>query len=364
LARALLVNLEAYAEILTLLRPFFPNGWGMLPSGVAVGAASYLANEAALSLDYTDEPREALAAYGAGLLADLETADWRSVSTKLRNLSNNLWNQKRLGKARQVVLLFADLAILTDTDDQIFISRLWRFLDLSRFGQWADAEAMWLLLDSMGRPQNRAIYRPGDAECYYAWSLFLKGDLKVEHLAAAERLAIEGKNRLTMRFLHGLRGEWRIERGEWELAAESLHEAVHMARGAGTVDVVAETYLTVAKLHLGQLTDPRGEAQRLAEADHVDDLALAELWLAIGDRERAEKHAVAAYEWAWADGEPYVRRYDLDKSATLLKQLGAEITKLPPYDAAKDEKLPWEDKVVAAIEKLRAEKEAEANNKE
>ncbi|MCH7849905.1 MAG: hypothetical protein IIB53_16275, partial [Planctomycetes bacterium] len=35
-----------------------------------------------------------------------------------------------------------------------------------------------------------------------------------------------------------------------------------------------------------------------------------------------------------------------------------EIPDLPPYDPAKDEKLPWEDGVAAAIEKLRAEVEA------
>ena len=35
----------------------------------------------------------------------------------------------------------------------------------------------------------------------------------------------------------------------------------------------------------------------------------------------------------------------------------------PPYDPAKDEKLPWEDEVAAAIEKLRTEKEAKKRKK-
>ena len=50
---------------------------------------------------------------------------------------------------------------------------------------------------------------------------------------------------------------------------------------------------------------------------------------------------------------------DLNKARALLEQLGAEIPNLPPYDPAKDEKLPWEDEVAAAIEKLRAEKSEE-----
>jgi hypothetical protein len=88
------------------------------------------------------------------------------------------------------------------------------------------------------------------------------------------------------------------------------------------------------------------------------------LWLAIGDREQATQHALAAYKWAWADGEPYVHRYGLDKARALLEKLGAEIPDLPPYDPAKDEKLPWEDEVAAALEKLRAEKEAKDRKKD
>ncbi len=60
-----------------------------------------------------------------------------------------------------------------------------------------------------------------------------------------------------------------------------------------------------------------------------------------------------------ADDEPYVHRYELDKATALLKELGAQIPDLLPYDPATYEKFPWKDKVVAAIDKLRAENEAE-----
>jgi hypothetical protein len=99
--------------------------------------------------------------------------------------------------------------------------------------------------------------------------------------------------------------------------------------------------------------------EQFAKAEKLPHDVLAELWLAIGDREQAKKHALAAYKWAWADGEPYVHRYYLNKARALLEQLGAEIPELPPYDPDKDEKLPWENEVAAAMERLRAEKEAE-----
>jgi hypothetical protein len=82
------------------------------------------------------------------------------------------------------------------------------------------------------------------------------------------------------------------------------------------------------------------------------------LWLALGDIEQAKHHALAAYTWAGADGEPYVRRYELTNTTELLQQMNVSIPTLPPYDPAKDEPFPWEADVRAAIEKLRAEKEA------
>ena len=53
----------------------------------------------------------------------------------------------------------------------------------------------------------------------------------------------------------------------------------------------------------------------------------------------------------------------MNKARGLPEQLDVAIPDLPDYDPAKDEKLPWEDEVVAAIEKLRAEKEAEKAKK-
>lgn len=91
---------------------------------------------------------------------------------------------------------------------------------------------------------------------------------------------------------------------------------------------------------------------------------LAQLWLALGDPAQAKHHALAAYKWARADGEPYVRRYELTKTTELLQKMNVPVPKLPRYDPAKAEKLPWEDEVRAAIEKLRAKKKAKKGKAE
>jgi hypothetical protein len=364
LARALLFNLEAHAEILSLLKPFFPQGWAVLPNAVDEGSRSYLANSAAVALNDTDETKEALRVYGAGLSIRLRTEAWADAGVILVNISIALSAQNCLAKEEHCLILALDLALLTDNVVNLFHSRLYRFRQLIDIGQWADAETMWQLLDPMGRDWSRGTYRPGDAEYYYALFRFWKGDLTEERLAQAEQLAKEGRNRFAIRLLHGLRGQWWLEQGQWALAAESLHEAVRMARAIGKTDALPETQLALAKFHLQQLPDPRREAEQLAKARTRSSGTLADLWLAIGEIEEAKKQALTAYKWAWADGEPYVRRYELNKATTRLKQLGVEIPKLPLYDAAKDEKLPWEDEVVAAIEKLRAEKEAKNLKKE
>jgi hypothetical protein len=82
--------------------------------------------------------------------------------------------------------------------------------------------------------------------------------LREEHLTQAEELAKTGKNRMGLRYLHGLRGEWRLDQGDWALAAESLQEAVSMARAVGQTDPAAEAQLALARFHQGQLTDQRG----------------------------------------------------------------------------------------------------------
>ena len=85
------------------------------------------------------------------------------------------------------------LAVVRGDQEDLFGSRLDLFLDQSRFGKWADAEATWQLLDPMGRDWSRATYRPGDAEFEYARFQYWKGRLQEKHLTAAEGLANLGK---------------------------------------------------------------------------------------------------------------------------------------------------------------------------
>jgi hypothetical protein len=359
LDRALLHNLEAYSENLSLLRPFFPHGWASLPDGVDGPGAAFLANHAGVSLSEIGELEEALVAFGNYLFIRIKQKDWREVQTGLSNIVYTLSRQNRLAEAESYQRLALDLATLKGNNAGIFIARLDLFSWLSDVGKYKEAEAMWQLINPMGRDWSRSLYPQGEAEYWHAQLRFRQGDLREEDLVVAEQLTQTGQSRQFIRRLHLLRGEWQLERGERELAANSLQEAVRMAREIGKHDARAETLLAIARIHLKQLPDPDQQAEQLAEAKKPFHRGLAELWMQIGDVEQAGKHALEAYKWAWAEGEPYVYRHELNQARMLLERLGLPVPVLPSYDAAKDEKPPWKDEVTAAIEKLRAQVKAE-----
>src|ERR1700678_4548760 len=153
------------------------------------------------------------------MLSDLQRKNWSSASVGLRNIASNLSHQNRKAKALHVSVLTLDLTEIGGDQEDRFMSRISLFYDQSQLGQWSDADATWRLLDPMGRDWARGVYRPGDAEYYFAKHQHWHGTLQEEHLFAAERLAAKGKNRATVRSLHGLRGDWRLEQGDWALAA-------------------------------------------------------------------------------------------------------------------------------------------------
>ena len=354
LANALGLNLGNNAEKLSLLRPFFPKGWNTGPDGVAEDDYSFLANSAANALWGTGEPKQAISLYGIALSGRLRRKSWEHVRETISNIAGALSTIGRLASAERCVLFSLNIASLGDDPESLFVARLGRFDQLATFGRWADAEDMWETLNAMGRDWRGAHYTRGSAELSYAMFRFLRGDLTDQHLEHAEQILKTTKYLPRIRFLHFLRGAWLLEQREWKLAADSLDKAVQMAREIGQHAEVSEAMLALAKFHLQQLPDPAREAEELANAKDVSHRHIANLWLVIGDTERAKVHARAAYHDAWADGEPYVDRRELDKAGELLKTLSMDVPHLPAYDPDKDEQLPWEAEVAAAIEELRA----------
>ena len=273
------------------------------------------------------------------------------LSNRIKNLTLILNKRGRLAPALRLLNIHQAMETILELEKEanIFISLLQRFGLQSDLGQWPEAAETWLLLDPMGRKWTRSHYRHGNAEWLFARAQFWQGHLQEEHLSTAATLAEQDHNRGTIRGVHALRGHWRLEQGAWAQAAASFSQAVAMAREIRRVDEASETGLALAKVYLHQLTgdEARGEAQRLAQLRHFANRRrvnryLARLWQALGELNQAKHHALAAYTLSWADGEPYVFRYELSKATELLHELGVPLPNLPPYDPAKDKPFSWE----------------------
>lgn len=358
LSFALNDNLDLEAMTLSILRQFFQQDWKTLIDGLSLNEECWCANSAGGALSGTGANEEALSAYRVALSKALEMDDWHKVRMVVTNTALVLSDQNRYAREERWIVLAMEMASAMGDRHDIFRTKMDRFEQLAKFGHFDEAGKMWEALDRMGRDWPRCCYGKGQAEREYARFQYWKGTLQEAHLAIAEQLTAEGKDRGQIRYLHRLRGDWRLTQGEWALAKASYQEAVRLARERGLTDGWSETGIALAKHKLGELAEPRLEAERLAQLRTPAHRLLAQLWLALGDTDQAKHHALAAYKDAWADGEPYVHRYELTQTTELLQQLNVPIPNLPPYDPARDEKLPWEDEVRAAIEKLRAEKEA------
>jgi len=356
LLMTLLFNLEAPAEVLSLVRPFFTRDWTAPAADLSDYSFAWLANEAALAFHKLGQYEQSLVLDEVALRMCLDQRNWSNMRASLAHTAVNFAEQNRLARYSKFIVLGLELAELIDGDVHLFRARLSRFKQLAEIGRWGDAEVIWHELDAMGRDWQRDIYRPGDAEEEYVRSQLRQGRLTEDVLAQAERVARSGRNRVSVRFLHALRGEWHLGRQEWALAVESLHEAVRMTRETGASDAWPEAWLALARFHLGLLPDARQEANRLSSRADPSHLPLAELWHAMEDTAQAAYHALAAYQWAWSDGEPFVHRYELTRATGLLKLLGTEIPQLPAYDPPNEPQLAFEDQVRAVIQELRAKR--------
>lgn len=359
---ALLTNLEAHFEVLSLLGAFFPDGWGILPTNMPPADSTWLANNAGCALLSCGEFESALAVMAAAISSEISRQDWGNACSNLKNAAIVLNDLNRISAAFRVCKLANELAVISDSNQNLFTVRLQMFEIQSNCGLWEESSLVWGALEQMGREWHRSAYRKGDAEYAFARSLFWQGKLDQKFISDAIHLAEQDNNRLAMRELRSLHGSWLLERKDFRNANDSYHEAVRMARERRLVDAVSETGLAITKHNLGILVgdDAWHEVERLGQLRVPAHRYLGMLWLSLGNLEQAKIHALAAYRWAWGDGAPYVRSYELIQTTALLNTLGVPIPSLPPYDPAKDEPFPWEADVRAAIEKLKADKEAKA----
>jgi tetratricopeptide (TPR) repeat protein len=356
LAVALNFNLNASAEIQMLLRPFFPNGWDGELVSLDSEDLSYVLNEAALSMQ-DSFPDQAQRLLERKLVLNIQQWNLRSLVAGIRNLARILRGVNRLADTARLRRLAVEIAGQTYYDGEIVSSKVHLYSLLSECGDWTKADDLWREIESAvgrgGMPETT--YRIGDMEHWYAVNCFYRGKLTEETISKAEALAKLG-NRTAAQSLFALRGEWYLSLGELDLALDSFGNAVRMAREVGVQDSYSEGLLALANYILDNTFDSRSEAERLHNATERGALAVARLWQALGEPDRAVEYGLRAFRWSVADGEPYVHRYYLEQTSALLVSLGATLPRVPRFSTSK--LFAFETELQVAFANQRAAREA------
>jgi tetratricopeptide (TPR) repeat protein len=352
LAKTLLYKLEAAPETLSLLRPFFDQGWkanGLAARQLSSRQIARLSNDVGSAFGVLAETDQALELFETAVTAHLDDEAWNMVAHCLGNVALALKDLNRLARGHRVALAALRLARLAGGSGTQYYAQVNMLDVLIALGRTAEVDDTWAALD---RTQSWDEYgeNAGVAELLYAHSRFDRGLLTDQELDDVEELGRSRASKYVIRGVHDLRGRLLMSRGEWAAAAIQFEIAISMARQAG-LPSTSDGRLMLAHLRLGQLEDARAEIERL---HRTGEDQLAELWQVFGDRERAVTHALAAYEIAWADGEPYVSQFELTKAERMLTELGVEIPVLPPYDPTADPPLPCERRAEEAIALLQA----------
>ena len=277
------------------------------------------------------------------------------ILTDLRNLATSCSKAVRfcLDEVTRVAT-----ELLGDAEDGFLYSQSLLDKRLS-IGDLAGAEREWAEIEKLPRPTSRLTYRPGDAECSGAWLLLYQGRLSEAFLESAERIAIEGNNRFSMRELCALRGEWKLSLGESAEAADAFEEYIRMTREADIDASREEALLAIAQSGMGRTDQAREAAERLSALGNPPHVVLAEVFLALGDVEKARHRVIPGYDAAWGEGAPYVHWWDLQRCRKVLAALGDPEPVLAPFDPSTIKPFSWDPKLREYLEKVRKEKEKE-----
>lgn len=356
-SNTLFYRLEKDAEMLSLVRDFFPLGWNHLPAVTSANSQSYLINDAAILFSGKDRQLSKTLSENS-LVLDLKNNESRSVCTGLANLAIYYDLSTKLSLYKNAI----KLANLHSSNTLIYANTIELLSIESILGNNDSAEELWKELSSMKKPPAGAVYRPGQGEYAYAAHCFRNGHLSEAILAEAEQAASGGSARHLIRDLATLRGRWLIDQGQARAAISTLQHAIAMARQVGKIAPEAEAALTLARLRNGDAEGARADADSLDEWDGTAALYVSRVWLELGERERAVAAALRAHESAIDDGEPFVYRWLLDNAREILGELDAPLPELKQYDPTDAPTFDWEpdfQKLIARLETEKAKREAE-----
>ena len=352
-ANALSYGIEAYHEILALLRPLFPSGFAVPPDGFSSYEQSYLLNNAAVALIMVGRLSEAREALTVKLRLNLESRDRQNLRICLTNLGETLRDENRLAEAHSAFDLALQLAHVGNHPEEAARGYFHLMTTYRITGQFTKAHSAYSEFRLLPLPKEREIYRQGDVEAERCWLSFYEGDLTSATLAEAIAVAETGNNRPAVRGLTRLQGELTLQQGRFTESISAFEKAIEVTQVVGLEVSSLEARLALAKIGAGQSESAMEICDRLNELENIPDVELALPYFQLNDRDRARDCALAGYRKAWADGPPYSRWWELNQCRNVLRLLAEPEPQLPTFDPNNVARLQYEENIKDVINELK-----------
>jgi hypothetical protein len=152
---------------------------------------------------------------------------------------------------------------------------------------------------------------------------------------------------------------WQQANGKHHAALDVFGDLILLANEAGWPQLSAyEASRARSLAALARRDEARRVARKVDHGQKPPHVALALLYLELGDQPKAREHALAGYKVAWGEGPPYHNHWDLEDCRKVLKAVGEREPELAISDPAKVEPFDFEPDVERLIEKKLAEKKA------
>jgi tetratricopeptide (TPR) repeat protein len=344
-------GLGLYHKAYELLLPLFLHGLHELPIVSTTSLQSFMLNQMGSVLHYLHRFEEALTVKAKYVKLALSSSDSTDLQISIANYGNSLIGMNRLAQTLRGYQCLLDLAQSISNYEEVSYAHYSFIQTYSILGLWQDAKAAYETFCENPPNQRFLIITHAEFAQYLFWQGASRSTIE-NTLSAAETLSEAANDTLVRRILNIRRGELVLREGEIDKAINYFAEAARIGNEQGVRDSDAWGGLARAYAAQGNLT----EALRIIR-DSVDDhgYSAAVVYLANQQYAEAKEATLELYHWAWAQGEPYVRRYELQQAQKLLKQLGVPEPQLPVWDESRYEPFEHEEEIRAYIEKLKRE---------
>jgi tetratricopeptide (TPR) repeat protein len=279
------------------------------------------------------------------LKINLDSRDISRIGISLRNYAISLEDEGYLASALEVRQIAKELAAAGDDHDGVAKSNLFLISSYSQLGQWDNVEATYKTFIEE-TPRYRSTFWLSRAYCYYTEMLFHRGMDVTNALDQARKSAFESENPTSINTVHYLDGELALKNRQFDEALKHFQNMHTLAQKTGTFSDTQKALGATARVYAAQ-----GKALEVEEIliGGIPDLDAAEVHFQLGNHEKASEHAVKAYQWAWADGETFVRHYELQRARELLEKLG---TALPSVHTRQKLPIPYKNEILALIQEM------------